>query len=277
MDNKDSLVILSNNELEKQLIEICHDAFYSITGLSPLPIQIEIVDNIFERRMQLTPYYKSQEVIDAKSVIDEQSGTLVVDNSIDSIQHILVKNDTFQPPNFMIFDVIPHELTHLHDFHEFANKVGICYYQQLDRSALFNSFFHWTEFHAKRIGYAIFRELIYLFNKANLSVDEQLSFIKDTEMPLQTERLISRTSQLSVNDRFQLGYLLVHYMGRFSVWNDLFPTEFNYNTIPLVLIDKFGKGFTGLYSYLLEHKDNMDIENEDFRFCELLSAIDNKK
>lgn len=56
-----------------------------------------------------------------------------------------------------------HELTHAHDYYDYADYLQISDYNTLFNSQYYNAFFLWTEFHARRIGYKRFIE--YKFRK----------------------------------------------------------------------------------------------------------------
>ena len=62
-----------------------------------------------------------------------------------------------------VHGTILHELTHAHDYYDYADFLGISDHNALFDSQYYNAFFYWTEFHARRIGYK--RYIEYKFRK----------------------------------------------------------------------------------------------------------------
>lgn len=230
--------------------------FYSSLNRESINLQIEYVDDLYARRLELAQDDKLRsEIIGNKKFIEGLNGTMVLPPNKGEMAYILISkailNDTY------FIGTIIHELTHIYDFMDFAREFCDDDYGIVDLHNLFGPFYHWSEFNARRNGYLYYRDIQLKLLDEKLSDEEQLEHILNTELKLHYDRLLSDLREYS-QDRNNQKYIysLIQFIGRFSVWEDLFPAIINpQKYLPDYLLKTYGSKIIALYDLLHSMKD----------------------
>lgn len=140
---------------------------------------------------------------------------------------------------------IVHEATHVNDFKEYFRMVSPASYDELYDYNLHRMFLYWTEFHAKAMGYFFLRK--YTFD--DVRDQRQAQDIVRIELPFQIKYMVQEIN--ATNDADRQMYVVVHFLGRLAVWQELFPTTFNRRFIGQLIGDN--QWMEELYYLLIEH------------------------
>lgn len=84
----------------------------------------------------------------------------------------------------------------------------------------------WTEFHARATGYFFMRKFIFGEKYNDKSDKEQTDNILQKELPFQINWFSQQYEAANGNADIQL-YETMQFMGRYSIWEKLFPNVFN--------------------------------------------------
>lgn len=252
---------LQGNEFLETCCKYIMNLFYIETNLKPINVSIEFVDDLYQRRLELaTSKEDFKNVIHSKSIISEFNGTMVLPYKKSEIPYILIAKNAVSD-DFAFTGTLIHELTHIHDYYDFVEENSIDLYEDVEKHNLFSSFYQWSEYHAKRNGYNYYRKFCYSFLYSEPEIKEQITYIRDTECPFQLNYFIESLRKNENNSTLFL-YSIMQFLGRFSVWEDLFPDSFNVNRLPQIIIDTFGDRIIDLYKFLKQHSSFTDIKEQ---------------
>lgn len=216
---------MADNQLQ-ELINTLFSMYHSIfPEVIKIPVSITFTDDLNKTHAELRPDR-------ADSILEEglqsnYNGRMVVPESIDDPIHILLnvrKIEEFTNDGSMTWiGTIGHEYTHAIDFYQMARLEKLDSYSPLEETSQYMMFQQWTEYHARKYGYRFLRKY---FEVAGIILqgDEQIKYIMETEAPAQTRRFNREYNRGTPNERL---YLTMQYLGRFSVWIDLFPEHFS--------------------------------------------------
>ena len=171
------------------------------------------------------------------------NGLTCVPNKIEEDTIILINSDRvidLKNNNYEVICTIFHELIHAKDYYSYFKKYcnGI-YDSSKDRGNQYG-FMYWSEFNAKKISYY---EYCKLMHGEKINSKEELSDLLKNE-------------DADVED---IIYNLMFYLGRYSVWEKLFPEEFiNNQKLPKEML-KYEPLITELYKSL---KNNSGTKEE---------------
>ena len=221
-------------------------SFYQQTSMTPLEVQIEFVDDLYTRRLELAISQNDRiDIVQAKDFITSLNGTMVLPQDKSGIPSILISNLTIDSSSQFLSTII-HELAHIHDFYNFLDFNKVQTFDYISSLPDFDLFYYWTEYHARRLGYYFYRQVRL---SGDVRSDEyHIKYIRTTEYPFQFDYLCSQLSEHTNNANLFL-YDLMQFLGRFSVWETLYP---EIKLIPeLSMID-------GLYNFLSTHNTFKD-------------------
>lgn len=223
---------------ENQLAEISRiivEAYYKEKSIQPIGVKIEFTEDLYKRRLELAISKKdSSDVIESKEFISKLNGTIILPAKLNDTPYILISNNTVNS-NMLFISTKNHELTHIHDFYDFAKYHNVDIVSNIDRIYNYHIFYYWTEFHARRNGYYFYNK----FTNNNENIYEQIQHINKSECPFHMEHLKNELIKAQNNPK-QFLYNIMQFLGRFSVWHDLFPEQFNQHTLPEELVSVFG-------------------------------------
>ena len=128
-------------------------------------IDIAIVDDVYAKVLEYDMCdVQKVAVMKAGYSLNDSNGTMIFAPSNDKITLVVLSKRVLPQKDIdEVRGTILHELTHAHDFYDYADYLQISDYNMLFSSQYYNAFFLWTEFHARRIGYRRFIE--YKFRK----------------------------------------------------------------------------------------------------------------
>jgi hypothetical protein len=194
-----------------------------------IPVRVEVCECISDAYLRIRPEHEHRM---SRQALDEINGMVALPKTIEEPISILIsKNRVLEYTNdksMTWVGTFAHELTHAIDFYQIARKGNHKNYdsfQEADENRMFQL---WTEYHAKKLGYSFLRSVLEVDLDSN-NIDGALEYIITKEWPAQKERFFQEyRSTHNANEQM---YLSMHILGRYSVWCDLFPSEFNSKSI----------------------------------------------
>lgn len=243
------MIIKGANDSIVGLVKNLVQLFYCETGLTPLECEIEFVDDIFTRKLELAVSEDMRtSVLENKNFNSGLNGTLIMPNSLQEPVVILICNKVIDENGTFLGSII-HELTHVHDFFNFVSYNNCSGYYDINNS----TFSLWSEFHARKMGYSYLRRFSVMLQQGQVSDNEYIEHIITTECPSQLKWLVDDLIKYQ-NQPYEYIYCIMQFLGRYSVWQDTYPLNFNETTLPYELIDAFDYRITDLYCFLYKHK-----------------------
>lgn len=243
-------VQISFDEIKDMIL----DKYYEIMDASRINLNIELVEDIYARRLELEDHEELRKSI----------GTIVLPKTIDGVYTILISNKAIT--NLRFIGTICHELTHIHDYIDFANEYCGCNLELIYSHELQGIFFLWTEFHARCLGYLFYRTAFYALNNITLTKEEQIQHIKTAEYQLHYKTLYDDIWKAyeNNNNTYYL-YSIVNYLGRVSAWGIIFKDEFNLdNFIPDYLVNQYGNRIFDFF-HLLQVMKNFQLAKDKLK------------
>ena len=128
-------------------------------------IDIAMVDDVYDKILEYDMCdVQKKAVMKSGTVLNNTNGTVILAPSRDKTTLVVLSKKVLpQKDPDEVRGTVIHELTHAHDFYDYADFLQISDYNELFDSQYYNAFFLWTEFHARRNGYKRFIE--YKFRK----------------------------------------------------------------------------------------------------------------
>ena len=219
-----------------------------------IKIKIIVTDNIEkEYKRHLKKYNKEYDYI---SFID-YNGMICVPNTINEDTTLIINYDktiNYKENNCQVICTIFHELIHAKDYYDYYKQYFDGRYDSsINRDSQYG-FHNWSEFNAKRISYFEYCNLI---NEDKARSQEALNNIKEHEIPLQNKIMEEYLIDDEI-DMEEIIYNLMLYLGRYSVWEDLFPDEFNNNKMFPKELKKYEPLINILYNHLKHNSKEFD-------------------
>ena len=128
-------------------------------------IDVALVDDVYAKILEYDMCDVQKEaVMKAGATLNNLNGTMIFAPSKDKTTLVVLSKKVLPQKDLdEVHGTILHELTHAHDFYDYADHLKISDYNTVFSSQYYSAFFYWTEFHARRIGYKRFIE--YKFRK----------------------------------------------------------------------------------------------------------------
>lgn len=256
----------------RKITQMVLEYFYRTSKRENINLKIEYVDNLYARRLELAHNDNQRsEIISNKRYIENLNGTMVLPTKNGELSYILISkailNDTY------FIGTIIHELTHIYDFMDFARDFCDDDYEVVYYHKHFWSFYNWSEFNARRKGYFYYREIQLNLLDKKPNNEEQLEHILNTELKFHNDRLLNDLEEYPQDkDKQKYFYSLIQFMGRFSVWEDLFPAIINpIKYLPDYLLNTYGTKIITLY-VLLHSMEDFNLAKEKLSLLKV--AID---
>ena len=214
-------MIIDNNILESDIIKSFMNKYDF-----PKDLKIKLIITTDIEKEYKNQLHKFNKQYDYVSAVD-YNGITCVPNTIDEETIIIINYDRvkdYKVNNCEVFCTIFHELVHAKDYYiYFKNNCNGKYDSSKNRNTLYG-FTNWSEFNAKKISYL---EYCKLLHGDKLKSSEELINIKTNELPNKNKEIVDYLK--SDEDMEYIIYNLMFYLGRYSIWEDLFPNEFNIN------------------------------------------------
>ena len=253
------------------IVKAILNMFYVETNMKQIDVQIEFVDDLYNRRLELAKNEKDRvDVINSEEFISGFNGTMVLPLVATDKPTILIAKSAIDDNGLFIGTVI-HELTHIHDYYDFAALNEILLLSKVPEHKDFSQLYQWSEYHARRYGYYFYSKLMYSLQEP-ASLDDRLNYIKNTECTFQYDYLKGQLCKYE-NEATQYIYNIMQFLGRYSVWQDLFPNDINENSLPKGLLDVFGNRIIEIYKFLYIKKTFDDMVDKFDELKYLLSRF----
>lgn len=241
-----------------ELLKLIETYFYSEHKYEPLEFELVVTPDPYGKRLELAMDEKDRaEVIKSRSFIETLNGTVALPQRLETPPTIILNEDAIKS-DLAYIETIVHEMTHLFDYRDLANYIGATTYDELRNYPYQGAFYYWTEFHARRYGYQFYGKLLW---KETYKSQERLTHIQSTEAPFQMKHLVENLGRCT-NDGVQYMYSFMQYMGRYSVWEDLFPSSFY--GLPVNIKYEYNGLLSKIYSRLCEY-DEFDLAKGNFK------------
>jgi hypothetical protein len=256
------------------LIEKTKRMYYTVTGYEPVDVRIEVVPDIVRRCIELAHSEEEKKRYeDSKNTLAALKGTIVWPERLSEPPAVLIHEKTLQrDENGIFYSTLTHELTHVHDYYAFAGYFGYHDPKAVQEDRRFTVFYFWTEFHARRTGYDIYRML--MLEWIPQTRREQIRHIQKEECPFQLESLDESLKEyVGKGAPLLYMYSLVQFFARYSVWNERFPRAMGKKAFPRELTDVFGKKAADLCAYLHTHQAFESFIAEEKELEHLINAF----
>lgn len=226
--NKKGWIQLNNINFE-EIIQSLKLLYYELYPDMPnASINVIISDCLSKTNIEIRPDLKERLVKDGIEKTDDYNGLMVLPYAMgDPINILLNRNKIIEyteDGSMTWAGTFAHELTHAIDFYQMALKENLNYYDPLLETDKYYMFHLWSEYHARRFGYAFLRKLLKVDTDASNEKD-RIEYILKVEWPSHMEYHFkeyheTNNGNIQMNSTMQL-------LGRYSVWCDLFPNIFN--------------------------------------------------
>ena len=219
------LVVENGSVFEDFIQDKVKQYFDLFPEMSPVPFNIICTTSLNETHFELRPEHVER--LKKQDIEKEQNanGRVILPAKVGDCIHILMNLHQIikftEDKSLTWIGTLAHEITHAIDYAEMAKKENLFSYDNLLEISNYWMFQLWTEYHARRYGYLFLR---YIFN-VDAESENNLEYILNTEFPFFVRSL---RHELNIDDNInrQL-YEIMQFLGRFSVWCDLFPETFN--------------------------------------------------
>lgn len=222
----------------------------------PKELRIKIIvtpDIDDEYKKQLKRLNKKYDYV---SPID-YNGITCVPNTVEEETIILInydRIDALKDKDYGVICTIFHELIHAKDYYNYAKKYSEGKYDSSRNRDSLYGFNNWDEFNAKRISY---HEYCKLAHGEKLHSDEELKNIEENELPVKNKEIEEYLTDDNI-DIEMLIYNLMFYLGRYSIWEELFPKEFGNNARFPEKLTKYKPVVDELYEALKNNSGRME-------------------
>lgn len=211
-------MIIENNLLECDIIKTFMEKYKF-----PKELKINLVitsDMETEYNNHRKKYNKQYDYI---SIFD-YNGITCIPNTINEETTLLINYDGVEEinNNYEVIYTIFHELIHAKDYYIYFKEYFNGRYDSSTKRDSTYGFVNWSEFNAKKISYYEYCKIIH---GDKIKSNENLSNFINIELPNHNEE-IDRLLKDEDSDMEDIIYNLMLYLGRYSVWEELFPTIF---------------------------------------------------
>ncbi len=244
-------MLIENNLLECNIIKNFMNKY---KFPKELKIKLIVTDNLEEEyQNHLEKYNKEYDYV---SVFD-YNGITCVPNTTDEETTLLINYDKIEKLNENNLEVICtifHELIHAKDYYNYFNTFFDRKYDSSHHRDSTYGFTYWSEFNAKRISYYEYCKIIY-GNK--IKSNENINNIINIELSNHNKE-IDELLKDEDEDLENIIYNIMLYLGRYSVWEELFPRDFANNQKFSKELSKYEPIVNELYILLKNNSGKMN-------------------
>ena len=242
--------------IDNKLLE--HDVFKTFMEEYDFPKELNIkiiftADMENEYKRQLQRFNKKYDYI---SPID-YNGITCVPNTVDEETILLINHDRIKElenKNYDVICTIFHELIHAKDYYNYAKKYSDGKYDSSKNRDSLYGFYNWSEFNAKKISYY---EYCKLAHGEKINSIEELNNINEYELPIKNKEIEEYLKDDNIDMEYII-YNLMFYLGRYSIWEKLFPKEFGNNVKFPDELNKYKPVVDKLYEALKNNSGRME-------------------
>lgn len=208
----------------EKIIQDVIDMYYRYyPDAQKIPVNVILTDNLNLSHGEIRPDIK--EYLFSVRPQNDFNGRMVLPVTLDKPMYILINKSKMKEyaASGTWIGTIAHELTHAIDFYCMARLENLDNYNELEKSCKYNVFRLWSEYNARKKGYKFLR---YIMSENLGTPEEQIKDILQRELPGQKQIFLSLYNDNYSNEYDQI-YHVMNYLGRYSVWCDLFPDIFS--------------------------------------------------
>lgn len=245
--------------------------YFSYFQLEPIDVEIILAEKIANIYIQKRPdLFEGEHPIHSEDV-ERNRALTIPPKTIDGKFTIVINQDYFwesaKNQDWQWVGTLTHEMTHVCDYINYVKMNDLDNYNVAQRELVHRPFVLWTEFHARATGYFFMRKFIFGEKNNDMSDKSQIDNILQKELPFQINWFSQQYQAANGNADIQL-YETMQFMGRYSIWEKLFPNVFNKRVRQHV----FGSNpwMLEMYEFLINHQD---IENANEDFDKMLDII----
>lgn len=239
------------HNLVEQLMVLYYECYPSMERIS---ININFTDDLGKKHCELRPDMKKRLIAEGLESQQNCNGRMVAPYNINDTMHILLNTKKViqycKDDSMTWVGTFAHELTHAIDFYQMARKENLQSYDPLLEYSLYSMFQFWTEYHARKLGYGFLRKFLGVDKNLSISTQQRVEYIQSIEWLTHKQAYFEEFHQNTnvynqINTTMQL-------LGRYSVWCDLFPHNFNEN----IFAEEFSTEtwMLHLFSFMREHE-----------------------
>lgn len=229
-------------------------------------IDVVMADDVYTKVLEYDMCDVQKEaVMKAGATLNNSNGTVILAPSRDKTTLVVLsKKMLLQRDLDEVHGTVLHELTHAHDYYDYADYLQISDYNTLFKSRYYNAFLFWTEFHARRIGYKRFIE--YKFRKGwKQFKNHRYEFLKGIN-----ENFSIHSSKGRLYDLMQAAGRYYTFIELCSSHTENFKGEILDGNIEPNLIDILNE----VYCFLSVNSEFKQFINNIVKFDDLLNKID---
>lgn len=275
--------IIGENYEYTNRIESLYELYKSVVQIK-IPSEFEStfvikITSEFKKDLYLQSSEKAKLEMD-KEGVPELNGIVIMPNNEDLDFTVLISSKQFEDDQ--IVHTAIHEFTHLYDYYQYFKENGNVYIrdEKEKESKYFYEFYHWSEYHSKRLGNLIFS--IYKWHEINEKPPDGIYSFQ--EVKFFSENLVGKIrlfNQAQKSNSSHTSYLfwdlfieLMRYYGRLSVFQGKDLYKFPDEKFPEeILIDTLGIECIKLYHLLLQMDTYETAMKRLMEFKELKESI----
>lgn len=244
-------MIIDNKLLEEDAFKLFMKEYDFPKELKVKVIATDDMENEYKRQLQ-----RLSKKYDYVSPID-YNGITCVPNNVDEETIIILNYDRVEAlknKDYGIICTIFHELIHARDYYNYAQKYCNGKYDSSKNRDSLYGLCNWSEFNAKKISYY---EYCKLAHGEKLKSVEELNNIIANELPVKNKEMEEYLTDDNIDMEYII-YNLMFYLGRYSIWEKLFPKEFVNNARFPDELNKYKPVVDELYEALKNNSGKME-------------------
>ena len=257
-------------ELLKNLLEAVLGDYYNYYGINTIDIECSLSNKLSNILMEKRPVFEGY-VKTTPEEIDKNRGSIIPPKELNGIFTIVMDSNYFmeslQKKDYQWVGTLTHELTHILDFIQYAELHHLDNYNAIQRDMEHRPFMLWTECNARAKGYFFLRKYVFGDKVNDMKDTKQTDFIMEKELPFQ-KNVFEKGYGEADDNAWQQMYVAAQFLGRYSVWEKLFPNVFTKNVRRQVL--GANMWVLELYQFFL---NNNVLEVADKKWKDLLEII----
>lgn len=265
--DKDAVELLINSIL---------DDYYNYYRINAIDIEFRFSNQFSKTFMEKRPDLFEGDKKLSPEQFHMSNGCVIPPKELDDKFTILIHLDYFmdllKEMNYSWVGTFTHELTHILDFIQYAKLHHMNNYDAIQRDMEHRPFTLWTEYNARSKGYFFVRKYVFRDKVNDMNDTSQTEIIKNKELPYYINEFEKKYSEADRNAWYQM-YVATQFLGRYSVWEKLFPNVFTKSLRVQVLGSN--KWVLELYQFFINNKtlevadanwkDLLDIESSNWK------------
>ncbi len=231
-----------------------------------IPYLVKFSDDLNKTHKEIRPDLIKD--IEENNKDNNENGRIVLPHLVDEPIIILLNElrikENLNEKSIAWYETFAHELTHVIDYCQMARMEKLSNYSQLEVFGKYSMFQLWSEYNARKKGY-YFLSSILTEERSFSNTNDRVDYILESEWPFYLKQYY-KDYFTSNGDGMNQIYHTMQFLGRYSVWCDLYPDTFHYSMFSSYF--KSEKWIIHLFLFLREHEllssvyqdfDEMDI------------------